>query len=527
MKIINKKYAYYNVSKINNFLELIELHLKTKPLDTAFSYHLEGQTINKTYQDVYNDVINLTSYFYQNYKNKHIALMGENSYNYLICFLAIILSGNTSVLVDKDLNQEELLKNLKTSDTKIIYYSPTYCSYIKDLKLKSFSLDDTPKFINSGHKKPCKIKVDENKEAAIFFTSGTTGPNKAVVLSQKNIMSDIYGASSLYEPHGSVVSFLPFHHAFGLITGALKPYYYGAPTFLNKSLKHLIADFQEIKPETIFVVPAFLELFYKQIWKNARTQHQEKILKASLKISNGLLKINFDLRRKIFKKILNQFGGNLHYIICGGAYLDPKYVTWFRSLGLEVLNGYGITECSPVVSVNRPHHFKDGSLGQICKDVNVKIIEEEICVQGPNVMLGYYQDKKATKEVLIDGYFHTGDLGYLDNDGFLFITGRKKNIIILSNGENISPEVIESVLLKDKGVCEAIINMQNNHLVAHIYPTEEYLNDQEYFDNLIYEYNKKQPKNHQIAYVILRNKEFIKNNNGKIMRNKINEGEKG
>ncbi len=521
MKKLNRNYDYYDVSKINNFYELLKLHLENNSDDYAFSYKVNDKIVNKTYKNVYDDVINLSGYFYKNYKNKHIALIGENSYNYIIAFMAIVLSGNVCVLLDKDLNQDIIEKNLKISDTKIVYYSKNYCTFIKDINCESYYLEDIEKYVNVGKKYKNNYQVIDDKGAVIFFTSGTTGANKAVVLSQKSIVLDIYGAASLYKPSGSVVSFLPFHHSFGLITGVLKPFYYGVNVYLNNSFKYLLKDLKENSPDTIFVVPAFIETFYKQIWKSVRVKKKDKLLKRSIKMSNFLLKINIDLRRKLFKEILDEFGGKLNYIICGGAYLDKKYVKWFRSIGIKILNGYGITECSPVVSVNRNLYGRDGSVGQICRGVSVKIIDDEICVKGPIVMKEYYKDKKATKEVLIQGYFHTGDLGYIDEDGFLFITGRKKNIIVLSNGENISPEIIESELLKDEAVLEVVVYAQNNRIIASIYPNEEYLGNQEYFDKLIYNYNKGKPKNHQIAFAILRNKEFIKNNNGKILRDKV------
>ncbi len=523
MKIINRDYNYYENPRINNLYELLNLQSTNYPNDVAFSYKKNNEKIKVTYKEVYNDVINLSSYFNKNYKNKHIALIGENSYNWIITFLSIILSGNVCVVIDKDLNESDITKLLKISDTKIIYYSEYYLPFIKDMKYKTFPIDEVNEYIEMSKNFQNKYTIKNNDDAAIFFTSGTTGANKAVVLSQKNIATDIYAAAALFKPNGSVVSFLPYHHAFGLITGVLKPFYYHKEIFICKSLKYLMNDFKENKPDTIFAVPAFVETFYKQIWKRARLEHKDKILKRSIKVSNTLLKMNIDIRKKLFKDILNEFGGDLNYIICGGAYLDKKYVKWFRSIGIEILNGYGITECSPVVSVNRNHYYKDGSVGKICRDVDVKIIDNEICVSGNIIMKGYYKDKKATNEVVIDGYFHTGDLGYIDKNGFLFITGRKKNIIILSNGENISPEIIESEILKDKAVNEVVVCEESNKLIAYIYPTDDYLGDQEYFDNLIYNYNKNRPKNHQIALAKLRTEEFIKNNNGKILRDKVRE----
>jgi len=523
MKNINSNYDYYENPKINNLFELLTIEATNYPNDVAFSYKKDNEIIKKTYREVYDDVINLSSYFNKNYKNKHIALIGENSYNWIITFLSIILSGNVCVVIDKDLNENDITNLLKISDSKIIYYSEYYLPFIKNMKYKTFPIDEINVYIEMSKDFQNKYTINDNKDAAIFFTSGTTGANKAVILSQKNIAADIYAASALFKLDGPVVSFLPYHHAFGLITGVLKPFYYHKEIFISKSLKYLVNDFKESKPETIFAVPAFVEMFYKQIWKKARLKHKDKILKQSIKVSNGLLKMNIDIRKKIFKDILNEFGGNLKYIICGGAYLEKKYVKWFRSIGIEILNGYGITECSPVVSVNRNYHYKDGSVGRICRGVDVKFIDNEICVGGDIVMKGYYKDKKATNEVIIDDYFHTGDLGYIDKNGFLFITGRKKNIIILSNGENISPEIVESEILKDKAINEVVVCEESNKLIAYIYPTDDYLGDQEYFDNLIYNYNKNRPKNHQIALAKLRTEEFIKNNNGKILRDKVRE----
>ena len=201
-----------------------------------------------------------------------------------------------------------------------------------------------------------------------------------------------------------------------------------------------------------------------------KKNRKKKLLKRIIKISNLSLKMNIDLRSKLFASIISEFGGNLQYIICGGAYLDVKYVKWFRSMGIEVLNGYGITECSPVIAVNRNNYKKDSSVGQVIKGGKVKIVDNEILFKGNSVMLGYYKDTETTDMVLKKGWFYTGDYGYLDVDNFLFITGRKKNLIILSNGENVSPEVIESELLHEEGVCEVIVYAKDNKIMASIYP---------------------------------------------------------
>ena len=520
--IKNKNYPYYEHKRLNNLKELILDKRSFYADNIAFSYKRDNRLYEISYKDFYDDVKNLSNYFYNKYKNKHIGIMGENSYEYLITFFAIVLSGNVAVLIDKDKDEKSLNNLAKKSDVRDIYYSESYLPFLKKNRLSSTPLENIFEYVNLGKKYDNKYEIDDDKCAVIFFTSGTTGSDKAVMLSQRNIAFDIYAASSLFKPNGKVVSFLPFHHAFGLITSVLKPFYYGVEVFINSSLKNVSASIKEVEPETLFAVPLFVETFYKMIWKTAKKEKKVSKVKSAIKMSNTMLKINIDMRKRLFKKIHSAFGGNLHYIICGGAYLNPYYVKWFHSIGIEILNGYGITECSPVVSVNRNEYRKLGSVGVICRDVSVKIINNEICVKGDNVMLGYYKDKKATESVIIDGYYHTGDLGYMDDD-FLFITGRKKNIIILNNGENVSPEVIEAVLLKDKGINEVVVYEENNKLMAMIYPTEEYIDDDEYFNDVIHKYNEEKALSHQISGFVLRSSEFKKNSNQKILRDRIKE----
>ena len=526
--VMNKPYAYYEHKKLNNFKELLTLNLENKKDEVAFIFNnAKKEEIKKTYNDFYNDVTLMSNYLSNNYKNKHIALIGENSYNYLVLFFSIIISKNVAVLIDKDLSKEKIQELLKKSDSKVLFYSKDYCDIDGlEKKYKSYFIEDIENIIKTSKDLSFKDNKAKNECRVIFFTSGTTGANKGVMLSEKNILSDIYGASSLFKPDGLVFSCLPFHHAFGLITSILKPFYYGVPVFLNHSLKYLTNELKLSAPNTMFVVPVFIENFYKQIWKNARLTKKDYMLKTMIKLSNSLLKVGIDLRSYLFKSITKNFGGNLKYIICGGAFLDKKYVKWFRSIGIEILNGYGITECSPVLAVNRNEYYKDGSVGQVVRGATIKIENNEILVKGDIVMLGYYKDEQATKEVMKKGYFNTGDFGYLDEEGFLYITGRKKNLIILSNGENISPEVIEEKISKDKGVCEVIVYEKDNKLIASIYPTEEYFGNTSYFNGLIYKYNSKVPKNHQISSVTLRTEEFPKNNNRKILRSKVMEEEK-
>lgn len=520
MKTPNAPYDYYENPEIHSIKDLVELY-KDDDKKIAFMFNDDGKVRKKTFAQTYDDVRNLAAYFANKYKNKHIAVIGENSYNWIITALAIMISGNVCVAIDKDGDEEIMRRQLKTADVYAIYYSLNYCEQVEQYLRNTFPLEEIDSYIRAGKKLSKKFKVDVEADAMIFFTSGTTGFSKAVVLSQKNIAADIYGASAIFTPGGKVISFLPYHHAFGFVTSALMPYYYHNRTFVSGSLKHLIDDFKVAEPDTVFAVPMVVETLYRQIWRQARRQKSDKKLSFGIKLSNGAMKIGIDMRKKIFGSVLKEFGGNLEYIICGGAHLDTKYIQWFRSIGVEILNGYGITECSPVVSVNRNNWRRDGSIGQPCRGVDVKIIDGEIVISGDIVMKGYYKDKKATAEVLKNGNLYTGDLGRIDEDGFIYVTGRKKNLIILSNGENVSPEEIEAALARDEGVAEVAVYEYGNKIIASIYPNDAYFGDEEYFDDIIYKYNKDKARNRQIAMVRLRSDPMPRNNNGKILRSKL------
>lgn len=348
-----------------------------------------------------------------------------------------------------------------------------------------------------------------------MFTSGTSGSSKGVMLSHENIAEDINSSCKLFVLEGNTIAVLPFHHAFGLIVAVFMVFNYGYTVYINRSLKTIQRDLQMAKPQTMFLVPLFVETFHKQIWMNAKKEGKEKLLHRMIKISNFLLKCRIDVRKKIFTSVRNAFGGETEYIISGGASLGTQYVKEFRSFGIEILNGYGTTECSPCAAVNRNFYHKDGTVGIAVPDIDVKISDSgEVLVKGSIVMQGYYKDDRATKEVLNDGWYKTGDLGYLDDEGFLTLTGRCKNLIILSNGENVSPEELEADFLKYDEVQEVLVYEKNGIIIAEIYPDEEYRkkigeeNLQEYFDKICKEINSKRPLYKQVGKVRLRKSEF-------------------
>ncbi len=529
----NKPYPLYSLPEITDLKDMVKKHAENYPDRIVFSYSVGKDKIeNKTYKEVGNDVDSLGTFLYsKGFRDSHIAIIGENSYEWIVAFMAIVNGGNVAVPIDKEQSPDKIKQLLKQSDCSAAIVSKNVMKNLEDTEILVFSMADFLKYIaegqmliNSGNTEYTDYEVNPEKLAAIFFTSGTTGNSKGVMLSHKNMATDINSASRNFLLSGCTLSVLPFHHTFGLITAIFKVFNYGYPTYINKSLKHVQKDLQKVKPQTMFLVPLFLETFYKTIIDTVRKGGKEKKLNNGIKISNFLLKLGIDLRKKLFKDVLSAFGGNLEYVICGGAPLDPKYVKAFRSWGVNILNGYGITECSPVISVNRNHYWRDGSVGQIIDECEVKISDEsEILVKGDNVMLGYYKDEASTKQVLNDGWYSTGDIGHVDSNGFLFITGRKKNLIILSNGENVSPEELEAPILLDEAVAEAVVYGENGILAVQIYPTEEYMCNEEYFENLIDEFNKKQPQYMKINKIVLRKTEFIKNSTKKILRHKIME----
>ena len=518
--MLKKNYPYYRHRKVKTFAEFLELIEKKYSKKIVFSWNDGDTIIKKTYTEFVDDVRNLANFLNKNYTGKHLAICGENSYNWFVTFMAIVVSGNIAVPIDRDSDAELLLKLLDSADCDTLFYSEKYLPFVKDLKFKTQKLEDTGRKITLGKKYRNTHRAVADAPAVIFFTSGTTGAHKCVVLSEKNITADIYGASSIYQPSGATVSILPFHHSFGLVTAIMMPAYYGCETYICSSLKRFTDAMKIVKPETVFLVPAFVEAFYRQIWRKARAEHKDKSLKMILTIARNLKHVGVDVRRIVAKSILKEFGGELRHVICGGAYLDPIYVKWFRNIGIDILNGYGITECSPVLSVNRNKYYKDGSVGVPCRGVDVKIFDGEICAKGDNVMLGYYENGKVIPQV---GYFHTGDLGRINRDGFIFITGRIKNTIILSNGENVSPETIESEFMKFKGVREVVAYSKDDEICLMIFPEEDRIGDKIYFESLRRRYNYSKPRNRKVARISLRTTEFIKNSSQKIIRSKIME----
>lgn len=528
----NKPYPFYNLPHIRDLKEMIRKRAEEEPGAIAFSYTKnKDEMISKTSTEFSGDIDALGTYLFSLcMQGKHIAILGENSYEWIVAFCAIVNGGGVAVPIDKEQPFEIVQELLKQSDCSAIIYSRTYENSVSQCNIERISMADFDVFISEGRELISNnfngfinYEVDCSTMAALFFTSGTTGNCKGVMLSQKNMAADINSACKNFFLSGDTVAVLPFHHTFGLITAVFMPFNYRHKVFLNKSLKKIQNDFALVKPQTVFFVPLFVETFYKQIWLTAKKNGKDQTLRRAMQLSNFLLKIGIDIRKRLFSSVNSAFGGNIEYIICGGAALNEKYIKEFRSWGISILNGYGITECSPVVAVNRNKYRRDGSVGYIIDCCAVRTSSDgEVLVKGDNVMLGYYNNKQATDEAFVDGWYNTGDLGYID-DGFLFLTGRKKNLIILSNGENVSPEEIENRILMFDEVREVVVYSDGGILTAEIFPSEEYMGKQDHFNELIKTANQEQPLYKQINRVKLRAREFEKNSTKKILRHKVME----
>jgi len=464
MNLENKKYPLYEVEQINDLKELINYTAEKYGDKPAFTFERNSETIRIGYNKFKSDAAALGTAFYNmGIRNEKVGLIGENSYEWIVAYFAVVNSGNTIVPLDKELPAADIKSYIDDSAAKGFVYSDDYSDIVDYLHENGVNIQHCinlryiPEMIVRGE---TLIRNDENfivdyevdneALAALIYTSGTTGNAKGVMLSHFKLTRNAVAACEFIGIFGSNMLVLPLHHVFGFVAGVCAMMYQGSEIFINSSLKNILSDLEKFKPCNICLVPLFVETFHKKIWDGAKKQGKDGLLRKMISISNVLMKIGVDARRLLLKSVLCAFGGNLKLIISGGAPLDAKYARGFREFGINVLNGYGITECSPIVTVNRNKYYRDGSAGQVLRCCEVKIAEPdenghgEIYVKGDIVMLGYYNNEQATKDAFDGEWFKTGDIGYMDGDGFLYISGRKKNVIVLSNGKNIYPEELES-----------------------------------------------------------------------------------
>lgn len=534
----NKAYDLYEVTTYTNLKGMIEDCCLKYAECAAFEYENGRKEVVVTYKEFGDAVKYYAAWLrHKEFEGKNIALVGGNSYHWIVSFFGIVTSGNVSVPIDWGMPLEEVKKQIIHSDSMVLICDPK-CGKMYG-ELESFALKNKLCFISMKEIESLLIQgkkyfelenletfIDENKTAAIIYTSGTTGDSKGVVLSHGNIAKDISWNLELIKIPERALLVLPLHHIFGLSASVLAPLISGSRTYINQSLKYINRDILKFKPQYIAVVPMIVEGFYKEIKKNVKAQKRTALVKILTLCSNLFRKAGIDLRPIFFRQIHQGLGGNLELMISGGAALDEKYEKWFSDLGIKICVGYGITECAPIISVTRNQHCKYDSVGVVSNKIQVKIKDSDkkgrghILVKGDTVFKEYYKDKKGTDNVFEDGWFKTGDIGYMDSEGFLHITGRIKNLIILNNGKNVSPESIEKKINVLSYVQEAVVYGKNNRIVAEVFMGEAYTEVQEkqlYAD--IKKLNRELPSYKYINDIIIRDNEFQKTSSMKIKRN--------
>lgn len=509
--------------------------------ETAFKYNRDGKKYEITFSAFKKDVEALGSYLMnKGYFGKKVALVGENSYEWIVTYFAVANSGNIILPIDKELKANEISVLLNRSETDLFVYSKAKQKTADEIidigdytgKAICFTeFDDICRegrnLIADGFKDYIDYEIDPEALCAIIYTSGTTGDPKGVMLSQKNLIMDAYLSISCMKIPRDTVVILPINHTFGFMASILCQIWMGYCVFINSSLKMVVKDIQEAKPGHISMVPLFLENIYKNIWKTAEKQGKAKALKNAVKVSNALRKVGIDMRKKLFKSVIDGLGGNLEMIISGGAPISDEYMKGFDDFGITVINGFGITECSPIVALNRVEAVKYGTVGNPIPEVQVKIVdpnengEGEIWVKGDIVMMGYYNNEEATAEVIKDGWFNTGDMGKIIDGNFIVITGRKKNLIILANGKNVYPEELEYLISKIDNVTEVLVYEENEQITAEIYSDAEENREavRESIKEGVKALNETLASYKQIRKIKFRSAEFEKTTTKKIKRN--------
>ena len=565
----NENRKVYEPRKVNNFREMVEYSTTNFKENIAYKYKKDytakkPEYIEKTYEQVGKDVKALSTLLLnKNLEGKRVILIGNNRYEWCISYFAITCGNMVVVPLDKALPDNEIQNLVTRSEAEIAIFDKKYIDIMKKIKeepnsilnelicmdnLKEEAIENINDLLMEGQKlleqnntQYEKIAINPEKMSIMLFTSGTTNEPKAVMLSQKNICSNIQDLASWVQlgTKDTMLSFLPIHHTFECTVTFLFGFYSGATIAFCDGLKYIQKNLAEYKVSVFVAVPLVLETMYKKIQKAINDQGKTKLINTMVKISKLLLKCKIDIRKKVFKQILDNFGGNLRVVFYGSAPMNKDTIIGFNNFGIDLIQGYGLTETSPVVSAESDKEKRPGSIGLALPSLNVKISnpdengEGEITVKGPSVMLGYYNNEEENKKALKDGWFYTGDYGYIDKDGFIWITGRKKDIIVLRNGKNVYPQEIEFLINKLPYVKESLVyqrerNSTDTMLCAKIVYDEDILKEtfgekteKEYKDLIfeeIKEINKTLPVFKHIKSISITTKEFVKTTTQKVKR---------
>lgn len=556
---MTKKIELNKVTKVESIKEMLDLAVKEAGNKNAFEYKNGDKIVKITYKQYVDDINSLgTALASLNMHNKHVAIIGENSYKWLTVYLCMLQSTGVFVPIDRELTCLDVINVLKHSDSEVLFFSKKYAQYIPEIKkvipnikyyigldvkkdednILSYDLlkESGKKLLDKKSTIYTDLKDDENNLKLLVYTSGTTGNPKGVMLTEHNLISVVYYGLQVADIGEKCLSVLPYHHTYEAVAGILVGLHKHSTICINDSLKNVLKNLQLYKPDYIYLVPAFTEVFYKSIWNNAQKTGKDKALKKMIPLSNALRKTGIDLRKKFFKSIHEAFGGNLNQIVCGGAPIRPEIGKFFNDIGITLLNGYGITECSPLVSVNRANFNDSNTVGVILPCCEVKIENKtadgdgEIYVKGDIVMKGYYKEPEKTAKVLKDGWFNTEDYGRINEKGQLIINGRKKNLIVLDNGKNIYPEEIENYIMGIPYVKEVLVKASKNAagqetaLIAEVFLDKEKIEEM-HIENIketlkkdVQDSVRELPVYKHISDVKIRKNEFEKTTTSKIKR---------
>jgi len=526
--------------------------------EVGFKFKVKGDIVTIKYSQFVKDVKSLGEYFLNlDLKNNRIAFISPNRYEWEVTYMATACSDLICVPLDRSLPENEFKNLLIRSEAEVLVYDKKYSSFIEnfkndeEIKVKYYICMDTDfvqilekgfELYNEKKSKFKKVKIANDKMRFMLFTSGTTSMAKCVMLSHKNLCAQLYGISFLYDitKEDTYLSFLPLHHTFECSTGFLYGISVGAKRAYCEGLRHFVDNIKDFEVTCFVTVPALLEGVYKSIMKGVEKSKKMWQLKAALRASEALKKIGIDVRTKLFKDVHEKLGEKLRFVVCGGAALNPEVSKALNDLGLDVYQGYGLTETSPVICAENAKHLRLGSVGPHMEGVRVKIDHPdedgigEIITKSDSVMLGYYDDKEETKKVIKDGWFHTGDLGRMDKDGYLYITGRKKDVIVLKNGKNVFPDELELLVNGLPAVKESIVygfTEEDGDINLHckiVYDSQEAAEScdglqgedlKEFYWNLIKtSINKKMPTYKYIKNVLITEEPLIKTTTNKVKR---------
>ena len=565
----NENRKVYEPRIVKNYREMIEYSVKNYADKIAYKYKKNGdlkqvEYVEKTYEQVGRDIKAFaTELLNKGLEHRKIVLIGNNRYEWCISYLAVTSANMIIVPLDKALPDNEIENLVTRSEADVAIFDKKYIDVMKKLKkdinvnlkmlicmdnikdneVEKFSqlLQKGEELLKNGDNRYEKVEVNPDKMSIMLFTSGTTNLPKAVMLSQKNVcanLSDFASWVKLY-PTDTLLSFLPIHHTFECTVTFLYGFYSGCTVAFCDGLKYIQKNLAEYKVSVFVAVPLVLETMYKKIQKAIQDQGKEKLIHMMIKLSNGLLKCKIDLRKVIFKQILDNLGGNIRLVLYGSAPMSKETIVGFNNFGIALVQGYGLTETSPVIAAESDKEKRPGAVGLALPSLNVKIDnpdengEGEILVKGPSVMMGYYHNEEENKKAFIDGWFRTGDYGYMTEDGFIYVTGRKKDIIVLRNGKNVYPQEIEFLINKLPYVTESLVYQREKDktdtmLCAKIVYDKDIIKEsfgekteKEYKDNIweeIKEINKQLPVFKHIKKITITTEPLIKTTTQKVKR---------